>query len=390
MIPWMLAPAAASAAGYYLPNQDAAATARGNAFVATADTAAAVFYNPAGLTQLHSAESSVGIYSIQLGNRMTRPDGSSFRNDAEIQSVPQVFFGAPVHPRLAFGFGFNSPFGLGSSWGQNTPFHTQVTETRLTDVRATPALAWKATDSLSLGVSVSAGYEELLLAQGVGPTPDHVFRFRGNGTDWSGSLSARWQPSTEHAFGLVYATRTTNELKGTTSSDVFSGPGGAHGASMNFLTPQRFAAGYSYRPAPEWNFETNLEWLDWGQLDTLTLRTDALGTIGVPFKWKSGFIYEAGVTRELPGGWRVAAGYDYNCGVQPDATFNPGVCDADLQWINAGFGHHDDTDSWFVAYQFGFANHRVSGAATNLFGENTNGSYQSRHNSVFLNWRRKF
>lgn len=42
---------AAFGAGYYLPKQDAFATARGNAFVATADSAAAVHYNPAGLVQ---------------------------------------------------------------------------------------------------------------------------------------------------------------------------------------------------------------------------------------------------------------------------------------------------------------------------------------------------
>ena len=51
-----LIPNSLIAAGYYLPNQDAFATARGNAFVATADSAAAVHYNPAGMTQLDRPE----------------------------------------------------------------------------------------------------------------------------------------------------------------------------------------------------------------------------------------------------------------------------------------------------------------------------------------------
>ncbi|MCP5548229.1 MAG: hypothetical protein H7A50_12740 [Akkermansiaceae bacterium] len=54
------APSVAGAAGYYLPNQDAYATAKGNAYVATADSAASVFYNPAGMTQLEEARRRPG------------------------------------------------------------------------------------------------------------------------------------------------------------------------------------------------------------------------------------------------------------------------------------------------------------------------------------------
>ena len=38
--------------GFRLPDQDAFATARGEAFAATADNASAIYYNPAGISQL--------------------------------------------------------------------------------------------------------------------------------------------------------------------------------------------------------------------------------------------------------------------------------------------------------------------------------------------------
>src|SRR3989442_15758387 len=44
--------ASVCALGIRIPNQDAEANARGNAFVATADNASAIYYNPAGITQL--------------------------------------------------------------------------------------------------------------------------------------------------------------------------------------------------------------------------------------------------------------------------------------------------------------------------------------------------
>ena len=40
------------AGGFRLPDQDAFATARAEAFVATADNPSAIYYNPAGISQL--------------------------------------------------------------------------------------------------------------------------------------------------------------------------------------------------------------------------------------------------------------------------------------------------------------------------------------------------
>jgi len=54
----------ASANGFRLADQDAFATARGEAFVATADNPSAIYYNPAGITQLEDNNLRSGIYGI--------------------------------------------------------------------------------------------------------------------------------------------------------------------------------------------------------------------------------------------------------------------------------------------------------------------------------------
>ena len=53
-----------SANGFRLPDQDAFATARGEAFVATADNPSAIYYNPAGITQVEGNNLRVGLYGI--------------------------------------------------------------------------------------------------------------------------------------------------------------------------------------------------------------------------------------------------------------------------------------------------------------------------------------
>src|SRR6267154_1848014 len=63
----------ASANGFGLPDQDAFATARGEAFVATADNPSAIYYNPAGITQLRGNNFRAGVYGVYLNSHYTAP-----------------------------------------------------------------------------------------------------------------------------------------------------------------------------------------------------------------------------------------------------------------------------------------------------------------------------
>lgn len=383
----VLIPATAGAAGYYLPNQDAFATAKGNAWLATADSAAAVHYNAAGLTQLEQAEAQVGVYAINLGHTFNN-GGGDFEAKSEWQYVPSIFYAQPIEDDLAWGFGINSPWGLGTEWGQGSPFRTVITEARLAYISATVALAYDITDTLSIGVSGSGNYADLTLEQGLGIAPLDFLRFEGDGTSYSGAISLRWQPHEQHAFGLNVASDTSMDLSGKVYSNIL----GAGPADIDFVTPLRIAGGYSYRPAPGWNVEANIEWLDWDSLNSLYLRSPALpgGAIGVPFHWKSMFIYEAGVSYTMDNGYAFAVGYDYNSNAQPDTFFNPSVADADRHWFNAGFGRKCEDWGWFIAYQFGYSNRDVRGALPTAAGQSANGKYEGRHHSVSLSANYRF
>lgn len=379
-----LLPASLYGAGYYLPNQDAFATSKGNAYVATADGASAVHYNPAGMTQLTKPEAQVGMYGIILGTE-TDAGGPTSEAENQFQAAPHVYYVHPVTDRLSMGVGLNSPFGLGTDWGRNTPFSPVVTEVSLMFIGTTAAVAYEVTEELSLGASLSMNYADLLLEQGLG-IPGSYLRFSGDGYSVSGALSARWQPHEQHAFGLVYVTESSFDLDGRTESN---GLPEDDTASMDFMTPARIATGYSYRPAPGWNIEANVEWLAWDELNDLTLRSASVGgSKAVTFDWQSSFIYELGVSYQTAEGYFLAAGYDFNMNSQPDRNFNPGVADADRHWLNIGVGMEQESYRWTLGYQFGFSNRTVDDAT----GVNAlaNGEYQSRHHAVVLSWQQRF
>ena len=60
----------AGAAAFDLPDQDAFVIGRGMAFVATADNPSAIYYNPAGITQLSGSNVRGGMVGLGLFDKV--------------------------------------------------------------------------------------------------------------------------------------------------------------------------------------------------------------------------------------------------------------------------------------------------------------------------------
>src|SRR5438270_490154 len=87
-----LAAISAQAVGFRLPNQDPEAIARGNAFAATADDPSAIYYNPAGITQLEGQSVRAGVYAVTPGIDYTSPTGLKASVKSDTVFVPQIYY----------------------------------------------------------------------------------------------------------------------------------------------------------------------------------------------------------------------------------------------------------------------------------------------------------
>src|SRR5436189_4164306 len=76
--------------GIRLFNHDAFATARGDAFVATADNPSAVYYNPAGITQLEGHNARAGVNLVKVKSEFAGDAG--INADASSESIPTPGF----------------------------------------------------------------------------------------------------------------------------------------------------------------------------------------------------------------------------------------------------------------------------------------------------------
>jgi len=387
-----LLPGTGLANGTRLPNQDAEATARGNAFVATADNPSAIYYNPAGLTQLSGLQVSAGSYILSARNDYTPAGGgSTVKAEREIALIPQLYASyTPDHSPLSYGLGVYSPFGQASEWPDNSGFRTIATRNEITFITIAPTIAWKISENLSVGAGLQVNQVETDLRRGLSPAPGDQFRFEGDDTSFGYNLGVMWRLNEHHVFGLNYQSRSTSEFKGDVTVSAI--PALPPAGSLDLEFPDVITLGYSWRPTADWNLEVAIDRTNWDLLNTATLNT-ALGPQSIPFNWEASYYYLFGVTRYLSDGWRVSAGYCYSENSGPDSSFNPAVPDMSKHFASVGVGRTFGAISCYFTYQHGFkASRTVTGspAGPAPFNQSADGTYESTLDAVNLSFGYSF
>ncbi|MBE7500606.1 MAG: outer membrane protein transport protein [Verrucomicrobiales bacterium] len=394
--------ATALANGSRVASHDAFASARGEAFAATADNPSAIYYNPAGIAQLEGHQLRAGVYGLYLRPTFDSPSGSSHASDRNYQAVPHFYYTyGPKEFPLNFGLGVYSPFGLSSRWPDDTGFRTVGTEAQMRYFTVSPVVAWKVRPNFSVAAGVTVNACDLDLQRGlVWPMqPYDNFRFQGDAWDVGYTLGVLWKPSEQLSFGVNFRSPTTMDLEGETTfrNDVEipgmfpAFPTQYREASTEFPFPLSFVVGVSYRPTPRWNFEFNAELNDWDRLGTETVHQSAPfppilpQDISLPLEWESSWYYEFGVTRYLGQNWSVSAGYIFNESSVPDAYYTPLVADVDRHFISVGGGYQGKHVRVDLAYQFGYGpGHTVRGSAPSAVGQTADGHYEFLSHAVLL------
>lgn len=381
--------------GFRLTDQDPVATARGGAFVATADNPSAVYYNPAGITQLEGTRSLMGVYGISYESSFDpKGPGNAIDTKWSPEAVPHSFYTLqPKNSQLTLGLGMYSPFGLGFEWDDGAPFRTLAKKGEIQYICVNPVAAWKFNDQLSIGAGPTFNYSRAKLTRGIVTSGDE-FKFSGAGVGFGFTAGVLWKPTEQHAFGASYHGASSIDYSGHTRVRIpgFKVPGGKvprfeseDDANAKLQFPQTITAGYSFRPTPDWNFEFDIEWTDWDYLNTVTLAQSKGADLKIPFNYSSSFLYDFGVTRKFSNGMRLSAGYIYSENSVPNEYYNPLVPDSDRHVFSLGLGRSTGKISWDIAYQYAFSPDRKISNGTAA-----NGTYHFQSNALTVSLGYKF
>lgn len=406
--------------GLRLVSQDAFAAARGEAFAATADNPSAIYYNPAGITQLDGHQIRAGLYGLHFEPTFSPPpgdpnEGRTYHIEDKTAVAPQIFYTYSFEDApLSLGLGVYAPHGAAVEWPQDTGFRAVATEGELTYLRFNPVIAYQVNRCFSIAGGVMIDYGDISLAQGLtnddfpnNPEFNNYFEFSGDDIGISYNLGALWQPNQKLSFGATLRSSTTLDFDGETEIfDIFL-PGFETApvttpASLEYEFPLTAVFGISYRPTPYWNIEINADFTEWSSFDRSVIKqrenTDPIPqNVDVNLDFKDSWIYKVGVTRYLDNGWNVSAGYVFSENSVSESYYNPLVADLDRHFLSLGVGREGDRYSFDASYQYGFSpGIKISGSApssvpsANTGIKGADGSYDFTSHALVFSFGMKF
>ncbi|HKY72566.1 MAG TPA: outer membrane protein transport protein [Nitrospira sp.] len=353
--------------------QSADAAGQGNAFVAQSDSAAAIHFNPAGLTQVGDIQALFGTALMGGAIQAHNPPGINTRGDfgGSVVFPPpsHTYFSANLRTfgwkslaDVTVGLGLTSPYGLSTRFPDDGPFNTATTSAALPLLDIKPTVAYRVNNNLSVGVSadiytfasfLGEGHAEQRLISGSmsGIPAGASLEVNGKGTTAGVTVSLLYTPLRNAdgnpfaSIGVVYRSQAVLPLSGSLLVDGQK----VADASTTLVLPTIYTGGIAIWPIRtrerEWKLECDVDWVGWQSMKNLDVRLSTGTTVPQPQQWKSVPVVAVGTEYKwlnpdwLPQ-WDVAlrSGYTHTPNPVPDSTFNPGILSLSSNTISVGVG----------------------------------------------------
>lgn len=343
------------------------ARALGSAYAgALSRDASVVWFNPAAMTLLDRTTVTAGAPVIHLSIRYREESSTTLLGQAvtgpdspdagTVVPVPHLYYVRPIGERARFGFGFNTPFGLGTDYGDTWVGRYHAVETRLLVYNANPSVSFDITDRLSAGAGVNLQYinatfstmidfGSILFAAGAPFQPqrhDGKFEIRGNdfAVGWNGGIL--WRPTDATMIGLSYRSHTDAEIEGrstvTVPPEILALAPPPADARTTLPMPEAWSLDLRQEVTPRLTLLADATRTRWSRFDRLTISFDgpAQPPVVQVTDWKDVWRTSVGAEYALADGLTVRGGYAIEKTPVPDATREPRIPEADHTWYTAG------------------------------------------------------
>ena len=312
--------------GYQFIGVGQCAMGMGGAVVAAPCDPMTALSNPAGLAWLPSQTAFSG--EIFNPTRRANYGFGNIGSNTNVYVAPALGWSAPaIHPNIYFGGGIYGTSGMGVNYLQpNTPMGTVQAYSSLNFMQMAPALAYKMDDTLSVGIALDGGAEQVSFNQTFGGVG-----FNLSSPSWAYGVGATvgvmYKESKKVTIGASYKSEMlftqlhwneTSEFmptgfnSGTGQPTGIAGGPGTYSARLNY--PQQVAFGVALHPVPELTISTEGQWINWHKtMNQFTVHGPWTGMpfVALPLDWQNewvgnlGLQYDTGKTMQ----WR--AGFNY-------------------------------------------------------------------------------
>ncbi len=414
------------AAGFGLVEQSAT---MGNAFAggaAAAEDASTIYFNPAGMTYLPDNQ-------LVLGAHAARPS-ANFDNNGSHRSaltgglataggdggdggswafIPNIYFEKAVSPDIRLGIGISSLFGLKTEYDKNWVGRYQAIKSDLKTISINPAIAFKASDQISLGFGISAMRTEAELTNAIdigtaSGNPalfqklDGLARVKGNDWGFGWNAGVIWQASDSTRLGLSYRSQVHQKLDGTVSFSNVPKPLSTNaafagsGVTARLVTPDSLNLSIFHQLNGQWDISGDIIWTGWSSFRDLTVvRDNGKNVASIPQHWENAIRVAAGAGYQYSDALKLRAGIAYDESPVPDAFRNPRIPDSDRIWLSLGSSYKiTPTSSINFAYSHIFfkssSQNKATESAVSALRDSLKGNYDNSANILSAQYTYSF
>jgi long-chain fatty acid transport protein len=243
--------------------------------------------------------------------------------DATLASV----FASRQLDSLTWGLGVHSYLGTGFDYGPGWTGQRMLEEARLRTINVTPALAWRLSDRLDVGIAADLQHADVSATIGVsndaaiyGPPagyPDGRLRLAGDSWAVGGSVGLLYRADADTRFGLTWLAgpRHDTDLE-LQLQDLHPVPAmllaAAGPPDLVATMPQQVLLGAVHQLAPAWQVAGSVGWQDWSSFGDAHFRQAGGRARLFPHGLDDTWHVALGTRFGLAPRWTVAAGAAYD------------------------------------------------------------------------------
>jgi long-chain fatty acid transport protein len=350
-------PAAARAAGFALAEQGA--SGMGNAFAgaaASAEDASTVFFNPAGMGLLPGAQIILAGHAVDFKAKFSDagstlppagggvlPIGSTNPDAGGTLFIPNAYFALPVGDKLAFGVGANAPFGLKTEYDDPWIGRFQGINSELTTYNINPAISFKVSPAVLIGVGVNYQHADAELTNAVilAPATEGRAKVDADGNAWGWNAGVLFHLGEDMRIGVSYRSALDYTLEGTTSVTTLAGAPVAPVSGptkIDITFPDSASLSAVQKFGPQWELLGDITWTHWSEIGTVQAINS---TTGAPrdlleFQFDDAWRLSLGATYRGAGPWTFRGGVAWDQSPVKDEFRTVRLPDADRVWVALG------------------------------------------------------
>ena len=401
----LLAISNANSGGFQINEQGAKAMGMAGAFTALADDPSAVYFNPAGITQLEGTQIMTGLTLITpfASFRGVSPQITEYKMKEQMFNPINLYLTHKLNDKLAAGFSVNNPYGLGSQWEEDWIGKYVAGKTEITTFFISSVIAYDLMDNLTISAGPIYALGEVEISKKTGLAPfagDAEVELKGeDNSAWGFSAGALYKAIEDQlSFGLSFKSETKFEFEGTVTSD---GPVQLEDIlpsgdiSAKLTTPMNLTFGASYKLIPELTLTADYQYIGWSCYDTLAVdfKKNSEWNIKSPKNYENTYILRFGCEYSLNDNLDFRTGILYDNNPVKDEWVDPMLPDANRLGFNFGFGYKFNNIIIDFAYLFlRFEQREITNSKVNYTDGNApfNGVYNSDASLFGFNLSYKF